>query len=395
MKEEHYILPHTWKKILWIFMGVGGAALGYTLFTDPTRFWSILLLNNFYFLSLALGGLFLVAILVVSNASWGTPIRRIPEAMTAYLPVAGLIFLLLYFGLPYLFHWAGPGEHDALLHHKAPYLNVPFFMVRVVLFFGIWIFFASTLISFSRAQDQDGSLRWTVKSIKYSSIFLVLFAFTFTLGSYDWMMSLEPHWFSTIFSVYTFAGLFLHSVSMVTMLVLILKGSRNLDNVNKNHLHDLGKLIFAFSTFWAYCWFCQYMLIWYANIPEETAYFIKRHEGPWFFLFIANMVLNWLVPFFLLMPRSFKRTPGMLWMVCLILLVAHYLDIYLMVYPSVPRVGTPLVGTLHKAQFGFVEIVSYLGFLGLFLIVTFRALKSAPLQPTRDPYLEEGLHLHQ
>ena len=388
MIEQRFTLSHRAQKILGFFLCMGIVALVLAFHHDPLRAWANVLLNQFYFVSLSLGGVFFIAIHYLSNASWATGLRRVPEALIGYLGPAFLFGLLTYFGLHSLYHWthADVVIADALLKHKSVYLNIPFYMARLVLFFMIWIFCAKKLVRNSYLQDNDGQYAWTQQNLKYSAIFLVLFALTFTLASYDWIMSLEPHWYSTIFSVYTFAGLFLHAISAITLIVLILLALGVLKNViNENHLHDLGKLIFAFSTFWAYCWFCQFMLIWYANIPEETTYFLSRLNGSWFYLFIFNVVANWLVPFFVLMTRRAKRNSIVLWFITLWLLMAHYLDLYLMVYP----------GTLKGVVFGFTEVFIFLGFGSLFLWIVFKGLQKVSLVPIRDPYFEESLHHHQ
>jgi len=337
MNAEQFRIHKHAKIVLSLFFAAGLIALCVAFSKDAERAWSTILVNQFYFVSIALGGTFLIAVQYVSNASWGTGLRRIPEAMTAYLPTALLLGLVMVMGIGSLYHWSHQEAvaTDELLRHKLIYLNIPGFIGRMIFFIGIWILFSKLIVRNSRQQDITGDRVHTKRNVKYSAIFIPVFALTYTFASYDWMMSLEPHWFSTIFSIYTFSSLFLHGVGMVTLIVLILLASGYLKGVvNENHLHDLGKLIFAFSTFWAYCWFCQYMLIWYANIPEETAYFLNRHEGKWFAIFIINLFLNWIVPFFLLMPRSAKRSQKMLWIVSILLLVAHWLDVYLMVYPS-------------------------------------------------------------
>ncbi len=386
--EERFKLSREAERLLFFFMGVGLIHLVVMFFEQPERAWSNVLLNNFLFLSLALSGIFFLSIHAVSKASWATVLKRIPEAMTSYLPIAAIIMISLYFGLHALYHWTH-GEvvaSDVLLQHKKPYLNIPFFMIRMVIVFGIWIFFSRKMIRHSQLQDVTGGMEFTSRNLKLAAAFLVLFAFTFTIGSYDWMMSLEPHWYSTIFSVYTFAALFLHGLGMIALIILILLSSGYLkESVNENHLHDLGKLMFAFSSFWVYCWFCQYMLIWYANLPEETVYFLRRCDREWAPLFILNVILNWVVPLIFLMSRGTKRNRMMLGMVCIVLLVAYWIDIYLMVFPS----------TLKTVTISFTEIFSFLGFLSLFFWVVFKHLEKVSLVPLKDPYLEESLHHHQ
>ncbi len=375
------------------FVGLGLAALIVLFFRESSRAWGNVLINNFYFLSLALAGLLFMAIHYVANAGWWTLIRRIPESMmVSFLPVAAILMASLFFGMHQLYHWSDHDAviHDVILQKKSSYLNTPFFMLRMGFFLGVWILFSKLFRKTSLEEDQSrgrgiGSHQ---KLLKYSAAFLPVFAVTFCLASVDWIKSLEPHWFSTIFGLYTFSGLFLHGIAFMTLVVVLLKGRGYLASVNENHLHDLGKLIFAFSTFWAYIWFCQYMLIWYSNIPEETAYYVMRTDHEWSWLFVLNLVINWLVPFLILMPRSSKRKPEVLKRVCILLLVGHWLDIYLMVMPSIS-------GVTHVRWIGIEEILISLGYGGLFTLILIKALRSAPLTPQNAPFLQESLHLHQ
>jgi hypothetical protein len=388
MKQEKFVFHLNHQRVLILFMFIGAGALGLAFYKDQPRAWANFLLNNFYFFSIALSGLFFISVHYVCNASWGTGLRRVPEAMLAYLPVSVILMTVLFFGMPSLYHWSHPDFvlHDPILEAKKPYLNIPFFYIRWALFSLVWLFFAKKMRDYSLMQDRNGDPAMTQKNFRLGAVFLVVFSFTYSLTSYDWIMSLEPHWYSTIFSIYTFAGLFLHGMGVITLMVLFLRSQGYLrEVVNENHLHDLGKLIFAFSTFWAYIWFFQYMLIWYANLPEETIYYQMRHQNGWMALFILNLILNWIVPFFVLLPRGAKRNEKVLWGISLSLLIAHWLDLYLMVIP----------GTLTKITLGPTEILTSLGFLSLFFFVVLRALARAPLAPYRDPYFEESIRLKQ
>lgn len=388
VKQEKFVFHLNHQRVLILFMLVGAGALGLAFYKDQPRAWANFLLNNFYFFSIALSGLFFISIHYVCVASWGTGLRRVPEAMLAYLPVSVILMMVLFFGMPSLYHWSHPDFilHDPILQEKKPYLNIPFFYIRWALFSLVWLWMAKKMRDNSLEQDRNGDPALTQKNFRLGAIFLVVFSLTYSLTSYDWIMSLEPHWYSTIFSIYTFAGLFLHGIGVITLLVLFLRSQGYLrEVVNENHLHDLGKLIFAFSTFWAYIWFFQYMLIWYANLPEETIYYQIRHQNGWMALFILNLILNWIVPFFVLLPRGAKRNEKVLWGISLLLLVAYWLDLYLMVIP----------GTLTKITLGPTEILTSLGFLSLFFFVVLRALARAPLAPYRDPYFEESIRLHQ
>jgi len=385
---KKFVFHPNYQRVLLLVIAIGAVALGVTFLKDPTRAWANFLLNNFYFFSIALSGLFFISIHYVCNASWGTGLRRVPEAMVVFLPVSVILMMFLFFGMPSLYHWSHPDfiNYDPILQEKKLYLNLPFFYGRWVLFSLVWLYFAKKMRDYSLEQDRTGDPLLSQKNFRLSAIFLVVFSLTYSLTSYDWIMSLEPHWYSTIFSVYTFAGLFLHGIGVITLIVLFLRSQGYLrDVVNENHLHDLGKLIFAFSTFWAYIWFFQYMLIWYANLPEETIYYHIRHQGGWMVLFVLNLILNWIVPFFVLLPRGAKRNEKVLWGVSLLLVVAYWLDLYLMVVP----------GKLTKITLGAVEILSALGFMALFFYVVLKALSRAPLAPYKDPYFEESVRLHQ
>ncbi len=360
---------------------------------DAPRTWIALLVNAFYAVSLALAGAFFVAVQHLTKAGWSAVLRRIPEAMSSYLPLGALSFAVFYFGIPTLYHWSDPAalQHDAVLASKAAYLNPTALWIRTAIFFAIWIIGAGILRRYSRQQDADGHTRWTDKNIAVSAIFIIFFAFTFSMASYDWIMSIEPHWYSTIFGVYSFSGLFLSGLATITLIVLALRRTSPLKTlVTENHLHDLGKFVFAFSTFWAYIWFSQFMLIWYSNIPEEVTYFRLRFDNGWTGLFLVNFALNWIVPFLALIGRPAKRKPKVLGAICVLVLIAHWLDLYIMVAPGVGAHHHPR----HPAL-GWQELGITLGFVGLFTLSTLRALGRAPLVPLRDPYLEESLHHHQ
>jgi len=388
MNTPTFKLRDRYRNLAFLAVGVGGAALIAGLFLDPARAWANLLINNFYYLSLGLGALFFIAIHFLAGSSWWTVLRRIPEAMSSILPVTAVLMFVLIFGMHGLYHWS---DHEAVLNDpilsaKAPYLNVPFFFARMVFIFGIWILFAWLFRKNSRREDSAVDLTPHKSLVRTSALFIPAFALTFAVASMDWIMSLEPHWFSTIFSLYTFSGLFLHGIAVITLFAILLKERGYLkDFLNENHLHDLGKLIFGFSTFWAYIWVSQYMLIWYSNIPEETAYFIVRTDPDWSWLFLLNLALNWLIPFVILMPRAAKRNPAVLKRICVTLLVGHWLDLYLMVMPN----------TVGKRWVGPLEILVALGYGALFFYVVGKALSRAPLVPQRDPYLVESLHHHQ
>ncbi len=353
----------------------------------PQRAWFNLLIDGFFFLSVALASAVFVAILHVSNAGWGTALRRVPEAIMGYLPWGGFILLALYFGAADLYPWASPSmvKQSGVLQHRAGFMNPPFFFLRMAICLAIWILFAWLMVRASRFQDRRADNTFTHRNVAYAAIFLALFAVTFSMASFDWIMSLEEIWSSTIFAVYNFSGLFLVGIAAITLVTLLLKAYGVLAWVNENHLHTLGKLMFAFSTFWAYIWISQYLLIYYANIPEETIYFIRRTSTTgWQVLFFLNLFLNWVVPFLLMMPRSFKRSNRMLGITAAILFVGHWIDLYTMTVPS----RQPFV------TIGIFEIGIFIGVAGLFAWIVARNLEESCLLPIHDPYLEESLELH-
>ncbi|MBI5366202.1 MAG: hypothetical protein HZA54_04125 [Planctomycetes bacterium] len=382
-------LLRPFQAVLLLFVVVAGAAaFAADLRADPAVAWRDLLLANAYFVGVAvIAGLF-VAIQCVCGAGWHTYIRRIPEAMiSGYLPWGLLGMLALLAGGHSLYHWADAEAvaGDAVLTAKAAFLNPTGFAVRTVLYFALWIFLAGRLIRRARAQDATGDVAATRANVRGAAVFAVLFALSFSLATVDWLMSLEPHWFSTIYPWYVFSSLFVAALCWMTLCVLTLAWRGLLPQLNAWHLHDLGKYVFAFSMFWGYLWLSQYLLIWYSNIPEETVHFLARERTGWWPLFLANVGLNTALPFFALMPAACKRSPRVLGTMCLVLAFGHLLDVYLLVMPSAlpdgPRLSWPGVAV-------------WAGVAALFLLSVDRALRRAPLLPARDPYLVESLHHH-
>lgn len=367
------------------FMGAAALAAGIVL--APERSYSSLLTTSFYYLTIAVGCVALLAIHQVSRAAWIVPIKRVAEAIGAYTLVGALTMLLLLPGVHTLYHWS---HHDAvmadpILRAKAAYLQPSLFAARMAIALVLWVVFAAALRRLSLRQDRDASVTHTRRGFALSAGFLPLFALTFSMASFDWLMSLTPHWYSTIFAFYNIAGLLVGSTAAVGAGVIFLRRRGALPGVTEAHLGNVGKLLLGFSTLWAYMWLSQYLLIWYANLPEETSYFFARADGGYSFLFWANIVIGWAAPFLMLLPRAAKRAEGTLLPACAVLLIARWLDIYLMVYPANLSVHVGI---------GLLEVVGYLGFGALFVLVVERALRSAPLIPRGDPYLDEGLHQH-
>ncbi|HEX6906529.1 MAG TPA: hypothetical protein VF154_07985 [Terriglobales bacterium] len=361
---------------------VGAVVLVIGMLVAPQRAWLNFLLASYYLLGVGLAGLVWMALQYVSGANWSTALRRVPEAITGVLPYGVAAMLLLLVLHPRLYPWVGARDLSGFQHW---WLALPFFRVRAVLYIAGWLAFAAAMVYASRRQDEDGDIGYTRRNIRLSAAFLVFFALSFWLASSDWVMSLEPKWYSTIFGFYNFAGLFLSGLAVITLALIWLRRHSPLKYiVTSHHLHDMGKLLFAFSTFWAYLWFSQYMLIWYANLPDETVYYLQRLHGYWQPLFVLNLALNWIVPFFALLPRSNKQNTGVLVKVCLVLLAGRWLDLYLMIMPAfspAPRIG-------------LWELSGVAALVGVFVLGFFAALRRAALIPLRDPSLSESLHHH-
>ncbi len=394
---EQFIFSGKLKTWSIIAIVVGVLAIGFGFISGQhERTYANLLLMAYYFTCVCAAGLFFITVQYVSQAGWATGLLRIPEAMSRVLPLASLIlFVVCTAGLlshNLYHHWNGEGltdpaspNFDKIIAGKSSYLNVPFFITRLAIFLGTYSFFAYLFSKYAERQSNEGGLVLYDKNIKWSAVFLIIFGFTTPIWAFDTIMSLEAHWFSTMFGWYNFAAMWVSGLCVITLIVILLKKGGYLSWVNENHLHDLGKFIFAFSIFWAYIWFSQFLLIYYANMPEETVYFYKRLEPeylPWFWV---NIIINFAAPLLLLMARDSKRKTDIMLFVCIMLILGHWLDYYIMIMP----------GTVETNRtFGIVEIGTAIGFAGLFTFLTLSKLSSRSLAPTNHPFLEESLH-HQ
>jgi hypothetical protein len=366
------------------------------------RIYASLWQNNVFFAGLGIIGLFFIAVQYAAQAGWSAGVKRIPLAMGTWIPVAGVIMLVLYFVAGHdLFHWThsslyekGGAGYDKILDGKSGFFYWPleagsfpiFWLIRLVLFFGLWYLFYIWIRREMLEEDIDGGLDHWRKARRLSAVFLIIFAVSSSVSAWDWVMSIEPHWFSTMMGWYVFASWWVTGLAVITLIVANLKGAGYLKVVNANHLHDLGKFIFAFSIFWTYIWFSQFMLIYYANIPEETVYFIARMKTPpYSWIFFLNLILNFVLPFLLFMTRDSKRHISTLKLICPIVIVGHWFDFYMMVTPGVMKT---------EGGFGFLEIGLALVFTAAFMIVVLNALTKFPLVPKHDPMMAESLHHH-
>lgn len=359
------------------------------------RPWSALYVASFFFFMIALGTLAFYAIQYAAQAGWSPVLFRVMEGITAYLPVASVIILVLLllsaFHVNHIFHWMDPelvnpesDHYDKLIAGKSSFLNVPFFLIRALIFLGGWNLYRWVSRRNSLRDDNAEDNRWFKKNFKASAIFLVFFIVTESMMSWDWIMSFDPHWFSTLFGWYVFAGMMVSAITVIAMVTIVLKSQGYLEHVNDSHIHDLAKYMFGFSIFWTYLWFSQFMLIWYSNIPEEVTYFVTRIED-YNLPFFGMVVMNFVFPVLMLMNSDYKRVNWFVILTGIVILVGHYIDVFNMVMPA----------TVGASWFiGLPEIGAIMFFFGLFVLVVFTALTKAPLLAKRNPFIKESKHFH-
>ena len=352
--------------------------------------WAALYVAAFFFFMIALGALAFYAIQRAAQAGWSPLLFRVMEGITSYIVPGGIIvFVILVLSvmhMNHLFVWmdADVVAHDKLLQGKAGYLNPTFFLIRAAIFLAGWIGYREYSRKLSLAQDEANDDSNFKMNFRISAAFLVFYLISESIMSWDWIMSVDPHWFSTLFGWYVFASMFVSGITVIAMVTIYLKSKGYLEQVNDSHIHDLAKFMFGISIFWTYLWFSQFMLIWYANIPEEVTYYVTRIED-YNLPFFAMVAMNFLFPVLLLMNSDYKRINWFVIMAGLVILAGHYMDIFNMIMPS--TVG-------DQWYIGIPEIGAVLFFAGLFIFWIFRALASAPLQPTRNPFIEESKHFH-
>jgi hypothetical protein len=388
-EKEKLIFSPLLRNICYVLIGIGILTFVYAFIANPEKAWANYLLNNYYFLALTIGASFFYAIQYITQSGWSSGFKRIPEAMFSYIPVAAVFFLVLFFGMHYLYEWShhGAAAHDELIAYKSPYLNVPFFFIRVLIFFAAWILLTQQLRRLSLQEDRVGGLESFRKSEFYSKVFIFILGVTFSLAAIDWIKSIEVHWFSTIFALKNFISAFLHGTTAIIFIVLILSYRGYFSFINGSHLHDFNRYMFILSIFYGYFWFSQFMLIWYANIPEETVHYAIRWGQGWKTLFFSDIIINWFIPFVILLPPILSRKKKLLTFMAGLILIGFYIDCYMQIMP----------GLFRDNNFGLIEIGSFLGYAGLFVFVVTRQLAKVPLIAKNHPYLEESLyhHFHQ
>ena len=417
MSEDRYIISASDKKklltggivglilvvigILILAMGGGHEAAaeeGHS-FHWLQRVYVNLWVDNVYFAGIALTGVLFFAIQYAAQAGWSAYIKRIPEAMGGWFVWSAVLTIVLFYVTNYtlphfhIFHWLdhslvekGNPNYDPVIAEKSAYLNIGFFVTRMVVYYILWIVMFRLMRRESLAEDRDGLTTHWKKMRTYSALFIIIFAVTSSMAAWDWVMSIDTHWYSTLFGWYNFSSWFVAALAFITWMILMLHDRGYLKQLTDGILHDMGKYLFAFSIFWAYLWISQFLLIYYANIPEESVYFVERlKSGQYAWIFYLNIVLNFIVPFFVLMPRDMKREKAYLKWMSLVIFIGHWFDFYLMIAP----------GSLKEHGYvGLMELGFLMIFTVIFIFVVLKTLSSARLVAHNHPMLEESLH-HQ
>ena len=404
--REQFVIPKRYNTFCIALMAIGILAIILLYIThgsktDPheqARFWASLLQNSVYFLLITNISMFFICATTLAWGGWQMSFRRVTEAISVCVPVLGIICAVILLSIVFsnnheIYHWTDTEhvKHDEALLHKAPFLNKTFFTFWTLLTIVLWSLLGRKMRQISRSSDgkhftvEEGR-KYMWKNTVWAAIYIVFFALTMMSSlPWLWLMSIDAHWYSTMYSWYTWGSSFVGGLCLIVLFVVYLKNSGYLEFTNEEHMHDLGKFIFAFSIFWTYLWFSQYMLIWYANIPEETVYFKPRQQGVYRGIFLLNLIINFLAPILLLMKRDAKRNYGTMTMMAVLLIFGHWLDFYQMVFPGPSQDHVPMI----LYDFGIA-----LGFIGLIMFLTARALTKAPLVAKNHPLFKESIIHH-
>jgi hypothetical protein len=373
--------------VIGVIIGMGDHHFGTRLLTNG-------LINSFFFFAIALGALFFMALQYATETAWYVSVKRIIEAIAGFLPYGIALMLVVLLTMTFMdgahiYIWMDPEMTDPTSHHydsiidgKSAYLNKGFFWIRTVVYMAVYFIFWRGFRMRSLEEDRVGGTDIHFKNYKKGALFLVFFAVFSSTSSWDWIMSIDVHWFSTLFGWYVFSGMWVSAMVVMVLLTLYLKKLGYMPKVNDSHIHDLGKWAFAISFLWSYLWFSQFMLIWYSNIGEEVTYYMMRIEH-FKVLYFTMFIINFAFPMLILMSRDAKRHAGILTFVGVVILVGHWLDVYIMI--SAGSLGA-------NAKIGFLEIGMAVLVLGAFVRIILMNLTKAPLSPVNHPFLEESLH---
>jgi hypothetical protein len=383
------------KRLVYALIGVGllltilGIATGMGDNHFKTRLLTNGLINGFFFFALGLGALFFLALQYATETGWYASVKRVIEAVAGFLPYGMGFFGIVLLSITlmdgaHIYIWMDSEvvKHDEIIQGKSAYLNPAFFWIRTIVYFATYFLFLRGFKKRSLLEDQVGGTELHFTNYKKGALFLVFFAVFSSTSAWDWLMSIDVHWFSTLFGWYTFAGMWCSTMVVLVITTLYLKKLGYLEKVNESHIHDLGKWTFATSFLWSYLWFSQFMLIWYANIGEEVTYYQMRIEN-FKILYFSMFVINFAFPMLLLMSRDAKRHAGILTTVGLIILAGHWLDVYIMI--SAGSLGA-------NAKLGMLEVGMALLLAGSFIYVILNNLTKAPLTPVNHPFLDESIH---
>ncbi len=372
---------------------------------QDARFWASLLQNSVFFLLVVNASMFFICATTLAWGGWQMAFRRVPEAISAVVPVIGVLSVAILLAIVYgdnhtIYHWTD-GEHvkhDAILNYKKGFLDKGFFTVVTVVTVALWSLLGWKMRKLSRSTDekpfatQKEARKYIWNNTIWAALYMIVFALTVMSSTpWLWLMSIDAHWYSTMYSWYTFASTFVAGMALIALFVVYLKNNNYLKYTNEEHLHDIGIFMFAFSIFWTYLWFSQFMLIWYANIPEETIYFQSRVEGPYSGIFWLMFLINFIAPLLILMRRNSKRNYGTITFMAIMIIFGHWLNLYQMVFP----------GPMTDTDTGVTQVPSIvwdfgvaLGFAGLIMFVTGRALSKAPLLAKNHPFVKESIIHH-
>jgi hypothetical protein len=390
---DQFVFTDKAKKTFMGLMLVGVLSIIYGVIDSDIsgqRIWTSALINGWFYFSMAVIGTFFIAMNSASQSGWMVVLKRIFEAVSLYMPVGAVTLVIVFVASSlhwnHIYHWmdADAVAADALLQKKEPYLNLPFWWIRAIVIMGVWIMFTFIYRKKSLQEDLEGGTTIYKKSMVTSALFLVFFGYTSVVVAWDWLMSIDAHWFSTLYGWYVFSGMWIQGMIMVFLLTNYLMKNGYLKEVNASHIHDLGKFIFAISFLWTYLFFSQFMLIWYSDIPEEVVYYIPRIDD-YTWSFWGMVLVNFLVPMLMLMSKTTKRNRNILMYVSVIIFLGHWMDTYFLITPGAMK---------DQGQVGIVEMGMMLGYLGMFLYVVFNQLTKAPLVVKNHPMLDESTHHH-
>jgi hypothetical protein len=404
--RQNFEVPKRYNTVAIVLMAIGLLAIIGLYITQGSkddahanaRFWGSLLQNSVYFLLVTNAAMFFICATTLAWGGWQMSFRRVTEAISTCVPVLGVISLVVLLSISFsdnhtIYHWTDTEhvKHDPILLHKEGFLNKTFFAVWTVITIAGWSLLGWKMRRLSRSIDDrrptiEEGKKYIWNNTVWAAVFIVFFALTVMSSiPWLWLMSIDAHWYSTMYSWYTFASTFVAGMALITLFVVFMKNNNYLELTNQEHLHDLGKFMFAFSIFWTYLWFSQFMLIWYANIPEETIYFKSRSEGIYSGIFWLMFMINFLAPLLILMTRGAKRNYGTITFMSLLILFGHWLDFFQMVFPGPSPDHVPML---------LYDFAIALGFIGLIMFVTARSMSKAPLIARNHPFIKESVIHH-